>query len=45
MCNKMNDAKQVLDRVKGQGLNGAFVVSFENGKKIEVQEALRKLGQ
>ncbi len=40
-----NDAKQVLDRVKGQGLNGAFVVSFENGKKIEVQEALRKLGQ
>ncbi len=38
-------AKQVLDRVKGQGLNGAFVVSFENGKRIEVQEALRKLGQ
>ena len=40
-----SEAKQVLDRVKGQGLNGAFVVAYENGIRIEVQDALNKLGQ
>tara|TARA_B100000508_G_scaffold140473_1_gene141617 strand:+ start:16 stop:5775 length:5760 start_codon:yes stop_codon:yes gene_type:complete len=39
------DAKQVQERVTGQGLNGAFVVAYENGVRIEVQEAISKLGQ
>lgn len=37
-----NKAKSLLQEAKAKGFTGAFVVAFEGGKKITVQEALKK---
>lgn len=36
-----NDAKQNLAEAKAKGFEGAYIVAFKDGKKINVQEALR----
>ena len=37
-----NEAKKLCDEAKGKGYPSAFVVAFRDGKKITVQEALKK---
>jgi len=39
------EAKQMQTQVSNQGLSGAFVVALQNGKKIDLQEAIRLTGQ
>ncbi len=36
-----NDAKQNLAEAKAKGFEGAYIVAFKDGKKINVQEALK----
>ena len=36
-----NDAKQNLTEAKAKGFEGAYIVAFKDGKKINVQEALK----
>lgn len=36
-----NDAKQILAEAKAKGFEGAYIVAFKDGKKINVQEALK----
>ena len=36
-------AKSLLQEAKAKGFSGAFIVAFDGGKKITVQEALKKL--
>ncbi|MGB0404108.1 MAG: hypothetical protein ACPGEG_08430, partial [Salibacteraceae bacterium] len=38
------DAESIKDKVIGQGLKGAFIVAYDNNKRIEVSEAIRILG-
>ena len=37
-----NEAKELLETAKEKGYTSAFVVAFKDGKKITVQEALKK---
>ncbi len=37
-----NDAKRLLQDAKSKGYESAFLVSFRDGKKITIQEALKK---
>ncbi|UTW62220.1 PD40 domain-containing protein [bacterium SCSIO 12741] len=37
-------ASEFKNRVQGQGLQGAFVVAFQNGQKIDVQRAIQLSG-
>ncbi len=39
------EATTFKDRIIGQGLNGAFVVAYQNGQKISVDEARRISGE
>lgn len=39
------EAKQMQTQIANQGLSGAFVVALQNGKKIDLQEAIRLTGQ
>lgn len=36
-----NDAKQNLEEAKAKGFEGAYIVAFKEGKKINLQEALK----
>ncbi len=38
------EAKQMQTQIANQGLSGAFVVALQNGKKIDLQEAIRLTG-
>ena len=40
--NDYNDAKRLLGEAKAKGYESAFLVSFRDGKKITIQEALKK---
>ncbi|HLF51372.1 N-acetylmuramoyl-L-alanine amidase [Flavobacterium sp.] len=35
------EAKKYLEEAKSKGYNSAFLIAFENGKKISIQEALK----
>lgn len=37
-----NNAKELQEQAKGKGYSSAFIVAFKDGKKITVQEALKK---
>jgi N-acetylmuramoyl-L-alanine amidase len=41
----LEDVKKVLEEVKEKGYNDAFIVSFKNGEKITVTDALKELNQ
>ncbi len=41
--NKLSLAKQRLKEVKAKGYSTAFIIAFENGKRISVKNALEKL--
>ncbi len=36
-----NDAKQNLEEAKAKGFEGAYIVAFKDGKKINLQEAIK----
>lgn len=37
-----NDAKQLLSEAKAKGYSSAFIVPFKDGKRIKIEEALKK---
>ncbi len=41
----MEGAKKILDEVKAKGYNDAFIVSFKNGEKIPLADAIKELRQ
>ncbi len=42
---KFSDAKDYRDKVRSSGAEGAFIVSYNNGARIPLQEALKLAGQ